>query len=135
LKETSVKLLPKNTILLCCTASVGAYAITEIELTTNQQFNGIVIKKEKENIFLPKFLFYFCYKIEDQLEKMGGTTSFKFIPIGQLKKLKLPFPSFEEQKNIVENIEKEEQAVQQTEKLINIYESKIKSKIGAIWGE
>lgn len=40
LTETSVKLLPPNTVLLCCTASVGEYALTKISLATNQQFNG-----------------------------------------------------------------------------------------------
>jgi len=40
LNETSLKLLPKHSVLLCCTASVGEYAFTEIEVTTNQQFNG-----------------------------------------------------------------------------------------------
>jgi restriction endonuclease S subunit len=32
-----LRVLPVNTVLLCCTASIGEYAITEIELTTNQQ--------------------------------------------------------------------------------------------------
>ena len=44
LSKNSNRILPPNTILLCCTASVGEYAITEIPLTTNQQFNGLVIK-------------------------------------------------------------------------------------------
>ena len=44
-ENSSVKLLPKNSVLLCCTASVGEFAYTEIELTTNQQFNGLVVKK------------------------------------------------------------------------------------------
>ena len=35
---------PKDTIMLCCTASVGEYAITKIPITSNQQFNGLVIK-------------------------------------------------------------------------------------------
>ena len=44
-KSTS-RILPKNTVLLCCTASVGEYAFSKIELTTNQQWNGLVIKEE-----------------------------------------------------------------------------------------
>ena len=36
LGKTSVRLLPPEAVLLCCTASVGEYAITEISLTTNQ---------------------------------------------------------------------------------------------------
>ncbi len=45
-----LRVLPVDAILLCCTASIGEYAITEIELTTNQQFNGLVIKSKKECI-------------------------------------------------------------------------------------
>lgn len=32
-----LRVFPKDTILLCCTASIGEYAITHIPLTTNQQ--------------------------------------------------------------------------------------------------
>ena len=57
LDETSVKILPSQTVLLCCTASVGATAFSEIPLTTNQQFNGLVIKDDYKTNLLPKFLF------------------------------------------------------------------------------
>jgi len=43
LNETSLRILPPKSILNCCTASIGEYAINEIPLTTNQQFNGLVI--------------------------------------------------------------------------------------------
>jgi type I restriction enzyme M protein len=66
LKETSVKLLPPNTVLLCCTASVGEYAITEIPLTTNQQFNGLIVKDDFQPIekFDPKFYYYLIREIQ-----------------------------------------------------------------------
>ena len=47
-----LRVLPIDTILLCCTASIGEFAITKIELTTNQQFNGLVIKNKKEEAAL-----------------------------------------------------------------------------------
>jgi len=65
LKETSIKLLPKNAVLLCCTASVGEYAITNIETCTNQQFNGLIIKAESQ--LLPKFLFYIIATFKEKL--------------------------------------------------------------------
>ena len=56
LEETSVKLLPTNTILLSCTATIGKVAFSKIPLTTNQQINGLVIKEEYADQILPKFL-------------------------------------------------------------------------------
>ena len=47
LKDTSIKIVPINTVLLCCTASVGEYAIAKIPLTMNQQFNGLILKTDK----------------------------------------------------------------------------------------
>ena len=55
LKDTSIKLLPKNSVLLCCTASLGEVALTKIQLTTNQQFNGLVSKDAQS--LLPYYLF------------------------------------------------------------------------------
>ena len=45
---SKLRVLPVDTVLLCCTASVGEYAITKIELTTNQQFNGLIVKDRKK---------------------------------------------------------------------------------------
>ena len=40
------RLIPKNTVLLCCTsATIGNYALTNIELTTNQQWNALILNE------------------------------------------------------------------------------------------
>lgn len=51
LGKNTIRVLPPKTVLLCCTASVGEYAITEIPLTTNQQFNGLVIKEQWQEYY------------------------------------------------------------------------------------
>ena len=38
---SSDRIVPKDSVLLCCTASIGEYAYTLIDLTTNQQWNGL----------------------------------------------------------------------------------------------
>ncbi len=58
LQETSVKLLPTQTVLLSCTATIGKVAFSEIPLTTNQQINGLVIKDQYKDK-VPKFYFIF----------------------------------------------------------------------------
>jgi restriction endonuclease S subunit len=78
LKETSLTLLPKHSVLLCCTASVGEYAFTEIELTTNQQFNGLVVNQAFADRLFPKFLFFISTRFKDELIRLSGKTAFNF---------------------------------------------------------
>jgi type I restriction enzyme M protein len=105
LKETSLKLLPKHSVLLCCTASVGEYAFTEIEVTTNQQFNGLVVNRAFADRLLPKFLFLVSSRFKNELIRLSGKTSFNFVSVGTLKTIKIPLPPLEMQKDIVAEIE------------------------------
>ena len=73
LQETSVKLLPENAVLLCCTASVGEHAIAKIPVTSNQQFNGLVIKKEYVDKLLPEFLFHIAGQLKSPPRQQHGT--------------------------------------------------------------
>ncbi len=99
-----LRVLPIDTILLCCTASIGEYAITKIELTTNQQFNGLVIKDKKE--LLPMFLFYFSSTLKDTLSNLSGKTTIDFIPISRLKNIEIQLPPPSEQKEIIAILDK-----------------------------
>jgi type I restriction enzyme S subunit len=99
LSETSVKLLPENSVLLCCTASVGEFAITRIPLTTNQQFNGLVVKNR--NQLDPNFLFHYASTLKDELLGLSGKTTIDFIPISRLRDVAVPVPPLAEQQRIV----------------------------------
>ena len=104
-KNSSVKLLPKNTVLLCCTASVGEFAFAEIELTTNQQFNGLVVKKEFKEKLCPRFLFLMSSALKKELERLSGKTSFNFVSVGTIRKIKIPLPPLDVQERIVAELE------------------------------
>lgn len=63
----------------------------------------------------------------------GGTQ--KFISLGFLRKLQIPLPPIETQREIVAELEAEQQLINANKKLIEIYQQKIKSKIAEVWGE
>ncbi len=125
LEKTSVKLLPENTVLLCCTASIGEYAITKIPITTNQQFNAIIIKNEYKDKILNKYLYYIIPKLVTELERLCSQTTVKYISVDTLKKLTVPIPSIEIQTKIVNNIENYEKIINSTKDIINNYHPNI----------
>ncbi len=103
-KSTSMTLLPKDTVLLCCTASVGEFAITNIELTTNQQFNGLVIKDK--NQLSSKYLFYFSSTLKDKLLSVSGKTTIDFVSMTKVKNIQILLPPLPEQQRIVAILDK-----------------------------
>ena len=90
LEETSLSLLPRSTVLVCCTASVGECAFAEIELTTNQQFNGLVVKDGINADFL-------VYILKDKVQsfkKTGRGSTIQGVPLkDNCQKYKSPLPS------------------------------------------
>jgi type I restriction enzyme M protein len=131
LKETSVKLLPPNTVLLCCTASVGEYAITEIPLTTNQQFNGLIVKDDFQAKMNPRFLYHLSSAFKDELLRISGQTSFNFVSVGVLKTLQIPLPPISIQKEIVAEIEGYQKIIDGAKAVVAHYKPKI--DIGPDW--
>ena len=121
LKETNIKLIPENSVILSLTASVGKVAINKIPITTNQQFNSFIIDF---NEIYPEFLGYYFIFAKKQIEMLAGTTTFRFISKSKIANFKFPLPPLPEQEKIAEilstvdqAIEKMDEAIARTERL------------------
>ena len=66
--------------------------------------------------------------------QMSGTSGLQRIPKEFVTTFPIPLPSLEDQQNIVKAIEEEIQLVNANKRLIEIFEQKIKTKIGEVWG-
>ena len=99
-----LRVFPKNTVLLCCTASLGEYALTKIPLTSNQQFNGLSIKDE--NLLNPMYLLHYCSTLKDKLFTLSGKTTIDFVATGKVKQIEISFPSLVEQEKVVARLDK-----------------------------
>ncbi|MBU4348781.1 N-6 DNA methylase [bacterium] len=126
LYETSIKLLQKDAVLLCCTASIGEYAISKIQLTTNQQFNGLVIKNEYQKKILPDYIFWLASTFKPELERLGGKTSFKFVSIKNVQKIKIPFPPLEIQEQIVAELDNYQKIIDGAKQVVENYKPTFK---------
>jgi type I restriction enzyme M protein len=121
LKETSVKLVPKLSTLICCTASVGEVAFNNIELTTNQQFNALIIKDEFKKEINPKFIFWISTSLKQEIKRIAGSTSFEYLSVTNLKKIKIPLPSIETQNQIVDELDSYQKIIDGCRQVIENY--------------
>ena len=94
---------PKDTIMLCCTASVGEYAITKIPITSNQQFNGLVIKDK--DLMSPMYLFYYVSTLKHVLKNLSGKATIDFVSAEKVRNLQISIPPLPEQSRIVEELD------------------------------
>ena len=112
-KESNVKLIPKDTILFSFKLSIGKIAISGCDLYTNEAIAGLIIQ---ENHVIMKYLYYILKEIDTFSSKgcIGGGSLNK----ESLSKIKIPIPSLERQKEIVEYCEYNETLIKQLEKEI-----------------
>ena len=98
-----MKIFPENTVMLCCTASIGEYAITKIPLTSNQQFNGLIIRDKK--YLSPMFLMYYCSTLKTKLKQLSGKATIDFVSGIKVKQLPIPVPPLPVQERIVSELD------------------------------
>ena len=112
-KESNVKLIPKDTILFSFKLSIGKIAISGCDLYTNEAIAGLIIQ---ENQVIMKYLYYILKEIDTFSSKgcIGGGSLNK----ESLSKIKIPIPSIERQKEIVEYCEYNDTLIKQLEKEI-----------------
>jgi type I restriction enzyme M protein len=133
LKKSSAKLLPVNSVLVSSRATIGRIAINKSETATNQGFKNIVIKdyaKADTN-----FVAFMVSTLVDEMDKMASGGTFKEISKTNFSNLQIPLPPLSIQQKIVALIEAEQGMVAGNKKLIEIFEQKVKDKIGEVWGE
>lgn len=103
---TPDRIVRPGTTLLCCTASVGQCAFTNIPTTTNQQFNALTIKDDYRSLMTDEYLFLFAKTLKDELHRLSGKTTFEFISVKKVGNILVPIPPFNEQKRIVAIVNK-----------------------------
>ncbi len=135
LKRSSLK---SNDILFSIAGTkmgiTGFVKKEHLPANTNQALAIIRIKDLE--IISPIYLFHFLRStvIQDEIEKLKTGVAQSNLSLQQIGELKISIPSFIEQQTIVKAIEEELQLVNANKRLVEIFEQKIKAKIGEVWG-
>ena len=99
--------------------------------------NLLRLRSNKEKI-LPKFalaIFKSNFFIEEARKYAQKAVNQASINTTAIKSLKIPLPPLAVQEQIVAQIEKEQAMVDSAKGLIEVFEGKMKEKIGEVWGE
>ena len=103
LDNSSAKIFPKGTTFIALVgATIGKTALSMFETSTNQNIAGLIPKDPTQ--LDSKFLFYASQNLYEHFMKLGEG-GFRMASLGFVKKLKIPLPPIEVQKEIVEEIE------------------------------
>ncbi len=120
----------KNDILMSVRAPVGPVNFAIQHCCIGRGLAAIRVGEKVENVFV----FNYLKSIQDKIKGSGGAV-FDSINRQQISDLQIPLPPLSVQQEIVAQIEAEQEMVNANKKLIEIYEQKIKDKIGEVWGE
>lgn len=95
--EMNLKVYPKGTLLVSCSANLGRCAIVEKPLVTNQTFIGLVMNEEDSfNLF---FYYYMGYHSK-RLNQLSTGTTITYLSRDQFEKFKVSVPDRVEQEAI-----------------------------------
>lgn len=99
LKNSSARILPKNSILLTSRAPIGYLVIAEKEVCTNQGFKSLIVNPKKADY---NFVYYLIKSNVERIKALGTGTTFAEISGSVVKNLKFSIPDLPTQTAIAE---------------------------------
>jgi len=87
------RVVPSGSVLVTCIASIGKNAIAKRSMSFNQQINAIIPNKKHNS----EFIYYLIENSFHKLKEVAGGGALAMISKGVFEKIKLNFPSLEEQ--------------------------------------
>ncbi|EPW6908701.1 restriction endonuclease subunit S [Vibrio parahaemolyticus] len=100
------RLIPAESVMVCCIGSLGKVGISSVPVVTNQQINSLVINQD---IAYPLYVYYFCKTLKNTLNNMAPKTTVAIVNKTKFSALKIPLPPLETQKQIAAVLEKADQ--------------------------
>lgn len=115
----NLKIFPKETLIVSCSAYLGRCAIVKTELITNQTFIGLVAKS---NVSV-EFLFYVMCKEEKNLNLLSSGTTISYLSREQFEEYLIYIPKdLAEQQSIAQVLSDMDSEIEQLEKKLSKYQ-------------
>ena len=97
-----------------------------------------IVIRANTSLVYPEWIFYHINTpefIEGGKAFMTGTAGQQRVDINYVKQYRIPVPSLEEQKKILDQISYEQSLIEPSKQLIKVFTKKIETRIKKVWGE
>ena len=97
-----------------------------------------IVIRANTSLVYPEWIFYHINTpefIDGGKSFMTGTAGQQRVDINYVKQYRIPIPSLEEQKKILNQISYEQSLIEPSKQLIKVFTEKIESRIKEVWGE
>ena len=101
--NSAARLLPRGTVFLSRTASVGFSGMMDVPMAVSQDFAAWICGPELSN----RFLLYCLRAMQPELRRLMFGATHKTIYMPDIERLEIPFPPLDEQKAIVARLDVE----------------------------
>jgi type I restriction enzyme M protein len=123
LKNSSAKIIPRNSVIVSTRATIGRVGINEIDLATNQGFKNIIIKdREKADTY---YIALLMKSLEKKMNYLATGGTFKELTKSRFSELEIPLPPLEVQREIVAEIEGYQKIIDGARQIIDNYKPQI----------
>ncbi|MDQ2178808.1 restriction endonuclease subunit S [Marinifilum sp. D714] len=95
------KYFPANSIIIATSATIGEHALITVPYLSNQRFTNLSLKKEYKEVLMPKFLYYYCFILDEWCKNNTTVGNFAGVDMHGFKKFPIPIPPLEVQKEII----------------------------------
>ena len=132
LNNSSAKLFKKGTILYTIFATLGEVGILDFDACTNQAIAGVSIEKPEE--ITADYLYYYLKSKKGEVNKIGRGVAQNNINLSILRKFLIPMRAIEEQKTIVNSLNKIESIIEKQKQQLEQLNNLIKARFVEMFG-
>ena len=100
------RLFPANSIIVATSATIGEHALITVPSMANQRFTALWLKPQFASLFDMKFVFYYCFVLDEWCRNNTTTSSFSSVDMSGFKQFKFPIPPLEVQQEVVRILDK-----------------------------
>lgn len=125
IQESSVNLVPAETLIMVTRVSLGKFAFVKNETALNQDLTGILLDKNKANKY---FIYYVLNSLSQKIINDGHGATVKGVTREYVKDLEIPLPPLETQEQIVKEIQGYQKIIDGAKMVVDNYKPTISIK-------